>query len=340
MFSNRKTKVNKEIINLLSPYVNELPIFIKYMESSEDKNIFSMERDKLREVCEIFQIINNESDEEIAEDFEYIKKCIEKLNIFYKTSTKSGDITDVIEDIYKKAKQLSYRFNVKLFNSIYEEKSEEVIFSHRKKVPLFYIIDTSNSMTFNKRYIALNNAMHKLSILLKDMEKEFDIDLQVRVITFVGRNIFWRYGNITRGVNVKQFIWKDLTPDDCKGSTPTAQAIKEIRECIEVSVHQEYVKGSSLSPFILLISDGCSDSKREFFAELQKLQESNVGKSAVMVAIGIDIERDSKATEQLKEFGRNGFKNCANLSIGELDDLLISAIYNTLKSSAKLVEVF
>ncbi len=185
-----------------------------------------------------------------------------------------------------------------------------------KKVSLVFLIDTSNSMKFNRRYDAVNKAMKETAALLQMKKAKRELSSEIRVLTF-GDGVNWRCGNIAYGVPVDQFKF-ELKEKDIHGTTPTDCAIDELHKMFGTI---NYLDDLFL---LILISDGESNSRRRFESSVHRLNEFIKDRNVLMKAIG--IETDEKASEELNTFGKNGFEDCKNLLNGELVHLLLSMI--------------
>jgi uncharacterized protein YegL len=194
------------------------------------------------------------------------------------------------------------------------------------------MIDTSQTMLINNRYISINHALRTLASLLKDLERSLNRKIQVRVITFGGKGILWKCGNNVQGASTQQFSGIELTSDECTGNTPTAKVISELQKCLDMTVYKDYLNGSCSAPLVLLLSDGESDSGAEFYTATRKLHNSEVGKVSHMIAIGIETEDNVKATNELMTFGREAYKNCKSPSQRDVEVILSSVVYERIKS--------
>ncbi|MDR1066501.1 MAG: hypothetical protein LBL35_03570 [Clostridiales bacterium] len=203
----------------------------------------------------------------------------------------------------------------------------------KKTIPMFFLVDMSGSMC-GSRIAAVNNAMNQLWPELKKIQgQERLFDIQARVITFGMNGAQWKVGGLNKGVNADDFVWNDIPANEPCGGTPTEQAIELLLTCVGDDVYREYIGRRFSLPFMLLISDGESNDAALYSRAVEKLVSTKIGEKAIMCAIGIETTNNPRAAEELKVFGRNGFRDCSDMDLSKLADLISVATFRTIKLS-------
>ena len=205
----------------------------------------------------------------------------------------------------------------------------------KKVVPLFFMVDMSGSMNGN-RIAEVNNAMNQLWPQLKEVQgKEQLLDIQVRVITFGKLGAQWKVGSPSAGVPADEFVWTDIPLNEPDGGTPTDLALELLLSCIGDDVYREYIGKRFSIPFMLLVSDGESNDASLYLQAIDKLNKTKIGQRAIMCSIGIDTNNNKIAADELKVFGRNGFRDCSDMDLGYLATLVSTATFRTINLSAE-----
>jgi uncharacterized protein YegL len=214
----------------------------------------------------------------------------------------------------------------------------------KKVLPMFFLIDVSGSMG-GERIAAVNAAMGLLVPelqVVKSSKKNRNMEIHLRAITFGQGGIKWKIGAADRGVPVEQYNWINFSTTDVGEGTPTAGAIDALRACVADDVYQRNLGETLSTPFMLLISDGDSNSQAEFQAAVDKLLQTKVGRSSVRVSLGIATENNPRATDELKYFceyskedgsvGHN-FKNSTDADLNLIPKLVVTATMRTIKGA-------
>ncbi|MDR1537112.1 MAG: VWA domain-containing protein [Clostridiales bacterium] len=203
----------------------------------------------------------------------------------------------------------------------------------KKVIPMFFLIDMSGSM-YGSRIAAVNNAMNQLWPELKKVQgQEKLFDIKIRIITFGLNGAQWKVGSPNSGVLADDFVWNDIPITAPDGGTPTDQAIELLLTCINDNVYREYIGRRFALPFIMLVTDGESNSQADFKAAVDKLLETRIGQSAILCAIGIDTANNPDAADEIKIFARNGFRHCDDMELSKIAELISTATFRTIKLS-------
>lgn len=201
----------------------------------------------------------------------------------------------------------------------------------RKSLPIFIIIDVSGSMS-GDRIAAVNEAMDKIVPAFKDVATENGlIDFNVRVITYGNGQANWKLGTKIKGVPVPDFEWFPISEAEVDGGTPADKAMDLLAS---VSDSREYLGGYIGTPMAILISDGESNGSVPFATAVDKFRATKYGDSFIQVAIGIATENNPRATDELKYFGKHGFKHCTD----NPQEIVSSIVMCTMKTLKKQEE--
>jgi uncharacterized protein YegL len=167
----------------------------------------------------------------------------------------------------------------------------------RSKINLFYLLDTSGSMS-GERINQLNIAMVEALSIAEEVANEKEWDLAIRVIEF--NNVAkWIIGDPMSGQ--RHIEWKPLT---AQGGTDTAGAIKLVKE----AMNSTFLGSRALTPVVILITDGESSKPAETIEAITELKNaigssSNTSEDKIMrIAIGV---KDAKQIE-LENFASLG----------------------------------
>ena len=209
----------------------------------------------------------------------------------------------------------------------------------KKSLPIFIIIDVSGSMS-GDRIAAVNEAMDKLVPEFKDIAAENGlVDFNVRVITYGNGQANWKLGTRIKGISVPDFEWFPISEAEVDGGTPADKAMDLLAS---VSNSREDLGGYIGTPMAILISDGESNGSIPFATAVDKFRATKYGDSFIQVAIGIATENNPRATDELKYFGRNGFKHCTDNPqeiVSKIKMCTIITIKQQEESSVKAVAV-
>jgi len=154
----------------------------------------------------------------------------------------------------------------------------------RKTMVLFFVVDTSGSMSGNK-IGSVNEAIHGILPELKDISAE-NADAQIKIAGLqFSTGAKWLYD---RPVEAENFRWNDLKEG---GVTDFGEALKMLNQKLSRNEFMKEAVGS-FAPVILLLSDGApTDSYK---TRLKELKENNWFKAAIKIAIAIgeDAKKD------------------------------------------------
>jgi uncharacterized protein YegL len=158
----------------------------------------------------------------------------------------------------------------------------------RKQMVLFFLVDTSTSMTGTK-IGSVNTAIREVVPDLRDVGGA-DIDLKIAVLEF-SSGCNWQ--NPQGPISVDTFSWSNLSAD---GVTDLGAACEELNGKLS---RTSFLKApsASVAPVIMLLSDGMPTDNWQ--GGLAALKNNNWFKAAVKVAIAIGSDAD---TDVLAEF--------------------------------------
>ena len=152
----------------------------------------------------------------------------------------------------------------------------------RRTMTLFFVIDTSSSMSGNK-IGAVNDAIVNVLPILEDISAEnSDAEIKVAALEF-SSGCKWLY-NEPKLAN--EFIWQDVT---ASGLTSLGEACMELSSKLSRNGFMKSASGS-FAPVIILLSDGGPTDN--YKSGLAKLQENNWFKAAIKIAIAIGEKAD------------------------------------------------
>lgn len=202
-----------------------------------------------------------------------------------------------------------------------------------KTIPIFFVIDTSGSMS-GARIQAVNEAMAKVVPSLKKLAASVEaLQFSVRVITFGGSSAQWKVGSKNSGIDLTQFDWISINEHEVDGGTPSDKAM-ELLASVMGKDFREYLGGYVGTPFIILISDGESNGHKPFRTAVDEFRATRIGNNCIQVAIGIETVNNPVAADELKYFGKNGFMHCTE-DVQKLSEVISFA---TIKSATTAIE--
>ena len=171
---------------------------------------------------------------------------------------------------------------------------EEITPSPRKVMILFYLVDTSGSMS-GSRIGTVNAAMEECIPLLRDVaQANDDAEIKVAIMQF-SSGCSW-ITPATGPVGLDDIIWNDL---QAGGLTEFGTALIELDKKLS---RNEFLKSQTgaYAPVILLLSDGGPTDNWE--VGLNKIKQNNWFKHAINIAIDIESGSDRRV---LAEFTGN-----------------------------------
>ena len=166
---------------------------------------------------------------------------------------------------------------------------EEITHSPRKVMTLFYIIDTSESMS-GSRIGNVNGAMEECRDLLKEIAKaNDDAEIKIAVMQF-SSGCYWITG-ANGAISLEDWNWEDL---QAGGITDFGAALIELDKKLSRKAFLNSQTGA-YAPVILLFSDGGPTDNWE--KGLAQIKENNWFKHAIKIAIDIESGADRSVLE-------------------------------------------
>lgn len=152
----------------------------------------------------------------------------------------------------------------------------------RRTMTLFFLIDTSGSMSGNK-IGAVNDAIVNVLPMLEDISSSNpDAEIKVAALEF-SNGTKWLYNEPK---SVEDFKWIDV---QAGGLTSLGEACLELNSKLSRSGYMKSASGS-YAPAIILLSDGGPTDN--FDGGLQTIQGNNWFKNAIRIAIAIGEDAD------------------------------------------------
>ena len=167
---------------------------------------------------------------------------------------------------------------------------EEITPSPRKIMTLFYLVDTSGSMT-GSRMGTVNAAMEECIPLLKEVaQANDDAEIKVAILQFSSGHSW--ITPASGPVGLDEIIWNDL---QAGGMTELGGALLELDKKLSRNGFLQSQTGA-YAPVILLLSDGGPTDDWE--TALAKIRENNWFKHAIKIAIDIESGSDRSMLAQ------------------------------------------
>lgn len=167
---------------------------------------------------------------------------------------------------------------------------EDITPSPRKVMTLFYLVDTSGSMS-GSRIGTVNAAMEECIPLLKEVaQANDDAEIKVAILQF-SSGCSW-ITPASGPVGLEDIIWNDL---QAGGMTDFGGALLELDKKLS---RNEYLKSQTgaYAPVILLLSDGGPTDQWE--SGLNRIKQNNWFKHAIKIAIDIESSSDRSVLAQ------------------------------------------
>ncbi len=147
----------------------------------------------------------------------------------------------------------------------------------RKTMVLFFLVDTSGSMSGNK-IGSLNDAVRETVPDLKDLSSNNpDAAIKIAALQF-DSDVSWLY---PQPIDSEDFVWNDLSVG---GMTSLGEALKELNSKLSKEQFLQEAAGS-YAPVIILLSDGAPTD--DYKKELENIKKNNWFKHAIKIAIAI-----------------------------------------------------
>lgn len=162
----------------------------------------------------------------------------------------------------------------------------------RRKMILFFLIDTSGSMS-GKKIQSVNDAIENVLPIIGEMSDENpDAEINIAAMKF-STGVDWVYNEPKEA---KDFIWQPVSPE---ALTSLGEACRELsRKLSRTNGFMPTSTGSGYyAPAIILLSDGGPTD--DFQSGLKVLKENSWFKNAIKVAIAIGDDADE---DVLKDF--------------------------------------
>ena len=162
----------------------------------------------------------------------------------------------------------------------------------RKTMVLFFLVDTSGSMSGTK-IGSLNDAIRETVPDLKDLSAN-NPDAAIKIATLqFDTNVHWLY---PQPIESEDFVWNDLKVG---GLTNLGEALNELNSKLSKEQFLQEAAGS-YAPVIILLSDGGpTDNYKD---GLENIKKNNWFKYAIKIAIAIGNDADKNV---LSEFTGN-----------------------------------
>lgn len=165
---------------------------------------------------------------------------------------------------------------------------DEVVEVPRRTMVLFFVVDTSGSMT-GKKIGTVNDAIRNVIPELRDIS-ESNADAQIKVATLAfSTGAHWME---SAPIAAENFQWSDL---DASGVTSLGEACMQLNEKLSKKEFMSEATGS-FAPAIFLLSDG--EPTDNYQHGLEKLKQNNWFKKAIKVAIAIGDDANQKVLSE------------------------------------------
>ena len=159
----------------------------------------------------------------------------------------------------------------------------------RRKMTLFFVIDTSGSMVGSK-IGSVNDAIENVLPMIGEISDENpDAEINVAALEF-STGTHWLYDEPKEA---KEFIWQKVEAD---GLTSLGEACEELNK--KLSRNGGFMSSPSgcFAPAIILLSDGGPTDN--FEGGLRSLQGNSWYKNAIKIAIAIGDDADKEVLKQ------------------------------------------
>lgn len=162
----------------------------------------------------------------------------------------------------------------------------------RRTMVLFFLVDTSGSMTGNK-IGAVNQAISEVLPMLEDISaSNADAEIKIAVLKF-SSDCQWMY---EEPKPASEFIWQEL---EANGFTSMGQACIELSRKLSRETFMKTDTGA-YAPVLILLTDG--EPTDDFHGGLNKLKDNRWYNAAIKIAIAIGNDANKNL---IKEFTGN-----------------------------------
>jgi uncharacterized protein YegL len=176
----------------------------------------------------------------------------------------------------------------------------------RKVLTLFYLVDTSGSMS-GAKIASLNTAIQETMPMIDEISQQnSDAKIKVAVLEF-SSGCEWMYPTPQE---VKDFQWRDL---EASGLTSLGEAYEELNRQLSHTHGFMQEATGAFAPAIILMSDGAPTDDAE--GGLNRLKNNNWFRAAIKVAIAIGDDANKTV---LEDFAGNSE---AVLTVHNIDQL-------------------
>ena len=166
---------------------------------------------------------------------------------------------------------------------------DETVEIPRRTMTLFFMVDTSGSMS-GRKIGAVNESIQEVLPMINEISAvNPDAEIKVAALQF-SSGTSWVYDEPKLA---SDFVWQDVS---AMGSTDLGEACRVLCSKLSKSGFMKSASGS-YAPAIILLSDG--EPTDDFDSGLAKLQENNWFKHAIKIAIAIG---DDANKEKLAQF--------------------------------------
>lgn len=163
----------------------------------------------------------------------------------------------------------------------------------RRTMHLFFMVDTSGSMS-GAKIGAVNNAIRNVLPIVRDIsDNNADAEIKIAALNF-SNGCEWLYNEVK---NAEDFEWTDQTAG---GGTDLGEACRDIEKVLHQKGGWMYSSCGSYAPVFILLSDGGPTD--DFDSGVAALWKNNWFKAGIKVAIAIGEDAD---TDVLAKFTGN-----------------------------------
>lgn len=171
-------------------------------------------------------------------------------------------------------------------------KFDNVVGISRRVMTLFFVVDTSGSMTGDK-IGTVNNTMEEIIPTIRDIsEKNTDALIKMAVLQFSKGAQWVMPEGVSKPIDVREYEWQHLT---AKGLTDFGAACIELNEKMSRKEFIEETVGY-YAPVIILLSDG--EPTDDYRSGLGVLQQNTWYQNATKVAIAVGNDVNVQVLEE------------------------------------------
>lgn len=179
-----------------------------------------------------------------------------------------------------------------------------------KQILVCFCLDTSYSMISDNKIAQLNKCVK--NFIFEEANNPGNCNLlNICIVTYGGSQA----KVIQEFTNVKKIVYKDIVPD---GATLMGEGVKlAINKILEEKEKYSKIGAQMYKPFLIIMSDGKSTDNIEEAVELENrmIEDDKIS----CKCIGVGIENDKEAIEELKRF--SPYKEVMTINNVEMDDI-------------------